>query len=112
VQEQACKALVWIARGNDDNQVAMAKAGGIHVVVTALQQHLTHVGVQEEACKVLNQLATNADNRAAMAKAGCIDVLVVALQQLPTQKDVQKEACGALNQLAANADNQVTMAKQ
>jgi len=86
---------------NHDNQVAIAKAGSIPVVVAVLQQHPTHTGVQKQACKALVWITRgNDDNWVAMAKAGGIHVVVTALQQHLTHVGVQEEACKVLNQVA------------
>ena len=66
-KERAAAALANLAH-NADNQVAIAKVGGIAPLV-ALASGDTD-GQKEEAAAGLRNLACNADNRVAIAKAG------------------------------------------
>ena len=87
---------------NDDNQIAIAKAGGIKVVVSIMQRHKDSAAVQEYACGALRNLACeNDDNKIAIAKAGGIEAVVLAMQRHEDSAAVQEKACGALYELAA-----------
>ena len=101
-KEEAAAALANLAH-NADNQVAIARAGGVEPLVALAR------GGGSNATAALGVLACNADNRVAIARAGGIAPLV-ALARGGT--DGQKEwAAGALRNLAVNADNQVAIAK-
>ena len=103
-KEQAAAALGNLAF-NADNQVAIAKAGGIAPLV-ALARDGTKKQ-KEWAAVALRNLARNADNQVAIAKAGGIAPLV-ALARDGTKR--QKEwAAVALRKLSINADNQVAI---
>ena len=49
MQEEGCVALGSLAF-NADNSVQIVVAGGIGDVLTAMREHKSNVGVQEECC--------------------------------------------------------------
>ena len=53
VVEQACGAVWTLASGNDDNEIAIAEAGGIERLMAALSTHAGHAGVVGAACGAL-----------------------------------------------------------
>ena len=55
VVEYACRAVVNLA-ANADNQVLIAKEGGIPLILAALDNHAKHAGVVEWACRALNNV--------------------------------------------------------
>jgi hypothetical protein len=60
-----------VASVNAANQVAIAGAGGIDVVVAAMRSHTDAAGVQKYGCGALRNLAVNAPaNQATIAGAG------------------------------------------
>ena len=103
-KEWAAWALANLA-GNADNQVAIARAGGIAPLVA-----LARGGTEDEkysAAAALQNLARNAENQMAIAKAGGIAPLV-ALARDGTD-DQTRWASGALAWLDDNADNHVAI---
>ena len=52
VQQEGCRALVNLAV-NADNQIKIAKEGGIKVVMDAMVNHISHAEVQEQGCWAL-----------------------------------------------------------
>eukprot|EP00434_Breviolum_minutum_P024409 symbB.v1.2.021556.t1/scaffold1847.1/size122519/9 len=105
-QASAAGALRNLAR-NADNKVAIAKAGGIEVLVQIARNGSDQA--KESAAGALLSLAMNKDNQVAIAKAGGIEPLV---QLARNGSDEAKEtAVLALKNLAVNADNTVAIAK-
>ncbi|KAH8080412.1 serine/threonine kinase [Aureococcus anophagefferens] len=121
-KEEAAGAL-WGLTTNDDNELAIVKAGAVDPLVALLRTGTD--GAKEAAAGALWGLALNADNKIAIAKAGAADPLNAdnevaiakaargpARRLLRTGTDGAKEnAAGALRNLAVNADNQVAIAK-
>ena len=68
LQENGCAAL-WSLAVNADNQVKVAQAGGIEMVISAMKKHEGHAGVQEKGCAALWSLAVNADNQVKVVQA-------------------------------------------
>ena len=99
-----------LANNNNDNCVAIAEAGGIDCVVSAMQRHAGHTAVQEAGCWALASLACNHDNCVAIAKAGGIDYVVFAMQRYASHAAVQEAGCWVLASLACNHDNKVAIA--
>ena len=115
VQEQACRALRQLASIDKE---AVATAGGIVAIITALQQHRTHAGVQKQGCGALKNLAVdrhgigNAQIKEAICLKGGIAAVVVALQQNRTHVDVLEEGCRTLRYLAdGNAQGKLQVAE-
>jgi len=109
VQVKGCKALRAFSQQSDENDVIIAKKGGITQLLKVLQQHPTHAGVVGAACAALCSLAMAA---ALVANEGGITQLLKVLQQHLTHAGVVEQACWALRRLAVNAENRVTMANE
>ena len=70
---------------NDDNEVAIAKAGGIEVLVQLARNGSDEA--KEKAAEALENLAENADNQVAIAKAkasGTEPLVQLAPRNIPT----------------------------
>jgi len=119
VQERACLALGTLAN-NTANHKAIAQAGGIEEIVTAMVAHqaagmlskwvswvmgniLAQVGVQQKACFALGMLANdNGAHQAQIARAGGIEQVLAAMAAHQMAVELQQEACWALRNLAAD----------
>ena len=55
---------VRAARASDDNQVSIARLGGLDAVLGALRRHEESAAVAEQACCALRNLAVNGERRA------------------------------------------------
>jgi hypothetical protein len=78
VQEQGC-AVLWNLAFNAASKAAIAGAGGVHLVLTAMECHADAVSMQEQGCMVLRNLAAdNAANKAAIVRAGGRDMVSAA----------------------------------
>src|SRR4051812_4144893 len=68
-----CERIGEKSFANTANQVDIASAGGIPLLLTVMQHHADHPGVIEAACvAVTGVTAFNADNQASIALAGGI----------------------------------------
>lgn len=97
---------MWNLSGNDNNQVAIASAGGIPLLLSLLRD-----GNDEQkaiAAGVVWDIAENDDNKVAIVAAGAIPLLIDLAE---SGNDVQKDrALGALCELSKNDDNQIAIA--
>ena len=93
---------------NAENEVAIAKAGGIPPLVALLQSGTD--GQKEAALGALRNLSVNAENKVTIAQAGAIAPLVV-LTQSGTAGQKETAAIVLQNLSANNAENQVAIAK-
>ena len=59
----ACEALWNLGLDNDDNRRRVAQAGGVEVVVKAMNQHPYNVPLLEHASVVLQNLSTLTDGK-------------------------------------------------
>eukprot|EP00327_Prymnesium_parvum_P017521 CAMPEP_0113272132 /NCGR_PEP_ID=MMETSP0008_2-20120614/23155_1 /TAXON_ID=97485 /ORGANISM="Prymnesium parvum" /LENGTH=382 /DNA_ID=CAMNT_0000121563 /DNA_START=1 /DNA_END=1146 /DNA_ORIENTATION=- /assembly_acc=CAM_ASM_000153 len=108
-KEEAGRALANLAKNKEDNQIAIAAAGGIAPLVALVQRGNDRQ--KEEAARALGNLAEKIeDNQIAIAAAGGIAPLVALVQ---SGNHCQKEwASRALGTLAEdNEDNQITIAE-
>ena len=97
IQEKACRAFLDLARSDADNKVRIAEAGGIPLILAALDKHATHAGVAESACwAVINLTAKNDDNKLRIAQAGGIPLILAALDIHATHAGVVENACWAV----------------
>ena len=81
-QAQAARALTVLAKGGDENQAAIARAGAIEPLVALVSGG--NAGTQEAAAAALHWLAFGADNQVAIARAGAIEPLVALLHEPTT----------------------------
>ena len=99
VQQQGCWALRNLGR-DAENQVKIAAAGGIQVVVGAMTQHPGAAGVQQYGCWALCNLAVNNDDiRAQVVSGGGREAAERAMKQHPGAAGVQewgKKLCDKL----------------
>ena len=106
-KQYAAAALGCLAANCDDNQIAIAKAGGIPPLVALIRDG--NDAQNKEAATALARLAWNADNRIPIAQAGGIPPLVALICD---GTDLQKEyAAWALGNLAICDDNKIPIAK-
>ena len=103
VQQLGCAALRNLAI-NVDNQLSIAKAGGIAAIVSGMEAHRDHDGVQQQGCMALRNLAANNDaNQLSIAKAGGIVTIVSGMEAHRDHDLVQLQGCLALKILSFNA---------
>ncbi len=103
-----------------DNQISIARLGGVEAVLGALRRHETSASVAESACGAVQNLAMNgacaissrdtceltghlsADNKVSIARLGGVEAVLGALRRHETSTAVAELACAALWNLAMN----------
>jgi len=82
VQNLAFRALIELTWNNAGNQALVVRLGGIEAALEACARHDDDPyewAVQEQALRVLNNLAVNANNRALIARLGGIEAVLKVL---------------------------------
>ena len=102
-QAQAARALTVLAKGGDENQAAIARAGAIEPLVALVSGG--NAGAQEAAAAALHWLAFGADNQVAIARAGAIEPLVALLHE-PTTAATTRAAASTMEHVLAQQHDQ------
>jgi len=115
IQQYGCAALFNVAFKNDENELQIGSEGGIARIISAMRNHLKHVGVQKYGCGALGNLAYNCEsNQIQIRQEGGIEQIITAMKlHLYERPDLQLEAAGTLRNLAFNnADNRTEIARK
>ena len=100
VQEQACGALCNLA-ANPENQVKIAKLGGIELILKVMKDHPTIAGVQEYACYALLHIGwSNRDLQQRIKKEGAEQEVRKAMSASNATADTKKWGQQLLDRLA------------
>jgi len=111
MQEHDCWSLWNRTIYNPPNQIRIAEAGGISVVMLAMTAHIGNMKKQEWCFGALRNLACdNADIQIVIAAAGGIKMVVSVMRLHPREEGVQVQGCGALVNPGVNADNRILIA--
>lgn len=103
VQMYGCDALRTKANNSPANQAAIAEAGGIEAVTSAMSRFPDDDDMQQFGCYALGSLAADSPaNREAIAEAGGIDAVTGAMSRLPEDRWVQIRGCEALANMATD----------
>ncbi|XP_061654225.1 armadillo repeat-containing protein 6 [Phyllopteryx taeniolatus] len=102
---QVLSAIRAVA-GNDDVKDAVVKAGGVQLIVIALNRHMTISAVCEQGCVCLSVLALRKPNncKVIMEEGGAL-AAVQAMKAHPGVVNVQKQACMLLRNLVSHQPN-------
>lgn len=92
-QEESCRALGTLANRKRNEIAAL---GGIHRILSAMESHQTHSGVQAAGCLALKALASTAEIRYSIAGAGGIFTLAKTIDAHRGQVVVLEQAMAAL----------------
>jgi hypothetical protein len=93
VQTWGCGALAQLALNNKHNQDAITAAGGIAVVVNAMEM-TAMPGVQQQGCLALYALVVNNNrNQRAVLSSNAISMVVAGLKAHPGEFLVQERGC-------------------
>ncbi|XP_061696187.1 armadillo repeat-containing protein 6 [Syngnathoides biaculeatus] len=99
---QVLSAIRAIA-GNDDVKDAVVKAGGVQLIVIALNRHMTISPVCEQGCACLSVLALRKPNNCkVIMEEGGASASVQAMKAHPGVVNVQKQACMLLRNLVSH----------
>ena len=82
---------------------AVARAGGILAVLSAMERHASTAALQVAACQALSKLALDADNATAIAELGGVDTILGALMTHFEHPTVQEAAWAALQNCTSTA---------
>ena len=102
IQANACSALRDLALSGTDTKQKIQDAGGVAMVVSAMQQHEGSIDVQQEASAALSTLAKDFANES--ISEGII-LLLRCMRKHKTIVSVQIKAGSALSNLAEHSDN-------
>ena len=98
VHEQAVRALMHLAC-NSDTRKQIQQAGGVSIILKAMQTHPTEEGLQEHGCGALGSLVSASEHRAQ------VHTISLALQTHKTHAGIQEQGRDALVRLAGSSPN-------
>jgi hypothetical protein len=79
---------------NAENRAKAGNAGAVEAVVSAMQGHIDHTGLQRAACFTLSDMATdNVENSAEARNAGAVEAVVAAMRMHREDTELQQAAC-------------------
>ena len=104
IQANACSALRDLALSGTDTKQKIQDAGGVAMVVSAMQQHEGSIDVQQEASAALSTLAKDFAITDESISEGII-LLLRCMRKHKTIVSVQIKAGSALSNLAEHSDN-------
>ncbi|XP_074507156.1 armadillo repeat-containing protein 6 [Sebastes fasciatus] len=99
---QVLSAIRAIA-GNDDVKDAVVNAGGVQLIVFAMNRHMSNSAVCEQGCACLSVLALRKPNncKVIMENGGAL-AAVQAMKTHPDVLNVQKQACMMMRNLVSH----------
>ncbi|XP_022053269.1 armadillo repeat-containing protein 6 [Acanthochromis polyacanthus] len=102
---QILSAIRAIA-GNDDVKDAVVNAGGVQLIVIAMNRHMSNAAVCEQGCACLSVLALRKPNncKVIMENGGAL-AAVQAMKAHPDAVNVQKQGCMVLRNLVSRMRN-------
>ncbi|XP_059200162.1 armadillo repeat-containing protein 6 [Centropristis striata] len=102
---QVLSAIRAIA-GNDDVKDAVVNAGGVQLIVIAMNRHMSNCAVCEQGCACLSVLALRKPNncKVIMENGGAL-AAVQAMKTHANAVNVQKQACMLMRNLVSRMSN-------
>ncbi|KAM9349443.1 armadillo repeat-containing protein 6 [Symphorus nematophorus] len=102
---QVLSAIRAVA-GNDDVKDAVVNAGGVQLIVIAMNRHISNSGVCEQGCACLSVLALRKPNncKVIMENGGAL-AAVQAMKAHTDAVNVQKQACMLIRNLVSRMQN-------
>lgn len=102
---QVLSAIRAIA-GNDDVKDAVVNAGGVDLIVIAMNRHTSNPAVCEQGCACLSVLALRKPNNCkVIMEHGGVMAAVQAMKTHPDAGNVQKQACMLIRNLVGRMQN-------
>uniref|UniRef100_A0AAY4ELG7 Armadillo repeat-containing protein 6 n=1 Tax=Denticeps clupeoides TaxID=299321 RepID=A0AAY4ELG7_9TELE len=99
--KQVLSALRAIA-GNDDVKDAIVNAGGVDLIVLAMNRHMANAHVCEQGCAALSVLALRKPNNCkVIMENGGAQAVLQAMKTHPGEAGVQKQSCMLLRNLVS-----------
>ncbi|XP_051253512.1 armadillo repeat-containing protein 6 [Dicentrarchus labrax] len=92
--------------GNDDVKDAVVNAGGVQLIVIAMNRHMNNSGVCDQGCACLSVLSLRKPNncKVIMENGGAL-AAVQAMKAHPNSVNVQKQACMVMRNLVARTQS-------
>ena len=104
LNESACLALAAMTKGRADTQREVAMAGGLEMVLMAMEEHkgrdVVARSVQAAACAAIASLAADKENAVVLAAEKAAERVCEAMDEHARSAALQREACRALEALA------------
>ncbi|CAB1456701.1 unnamed protein product [Pleuronectes platessa] len=102
---QVMNAIKAVA-GNDDVKDAVVNAGGVQLIVIAMNRHISNPAVCESSCACLSVLALRKpENCQAIMENGGALAAVEAMKAHTKSVNVQKQACNLLRNMVSRMQN-------
>lgn len=95
----ACLVMHWAAQGNPDTAYACVRAGGLDEMLTLMDQHKSHGGIQNVCLLVLGDLLKDNSVARQAVSLGFLSRVVHALEK-SSGREVQYNGCNAVKLLA------------
>jgi hypothetical protein len=101
ILERAFTTL-WSLAVLDSNQVRIAEANGIILVINGMLASIDHEQGQRQGCGCLCTLASDPSNKVQIRASGGVDAIIFGMRAHYNSEPLQVEACRALSSLAVN----------
>ncbi|KAK3263927.1 hypothetical protein CYMTET_27300, partial [Cymbomonas tetramitiformis] len=106
IQEFGCGALANLAMHPDSRRV-VARQGGIQAAAWAMRSHVKRPFVNQEACRLVANVAQSIEFEAKAVGFGCMDVVIDALLMHDLHSKVQEHGCRAVANMCQTSGNEV-----
>lgn len=101
VQASACAVLrILVEPAHGTVPFTIATTGGLALVLTAMDTHLSSVDVQEVACLLLVNLAARPENHQPIVRNGALERLYAVMDAYSTPASLVESACIALGNVS------------
>mgnify|MGYP006076618523 FL=1 len=105
LNESACLALAAMAKNRADTQRDVAVAGGLEMVLMAMEEHkgrdVVARSVQAAACAAIASLAADKENAVVLVAEKAAERVCEAMEEHARSAALQREACRSLEALAS-----------
>jgi hypothetical protein len=101
VLERAFTTL-WSLAVLNSNQVRIAEANGINLVINGMLASIDHEQVQKQGCGCLCTLSSDPSNKVQIRSSGGVDAIIFGMRAHYGSEPLQTEACRALSCLAVD----------
>jgi len=94
--------LIKTIAGNDDVKIAVAKRGGIELILAAMSKHARHAGIADSGCGAVAQVCLRQPSHCTRAaQADAPEIISKAMMIHHAEKNVQASGCLAVRNLIA-----------
>ena len=94
IQEEGMRVLRLLSYRTPDNQMLIARRGGISAMIAAMRSHACSMTLQEEACRLICNLAENAAILTELLVSKNIQAILAA--QLAFPRNAPIEVCAKI----------------